>query len=440
MCITLLITTALNAQVTFVEDCFVGGVQAGGYSTIGAMLGGSFNIKWEENYTLRRAYAICYRYGRPEPHTFFVNDGGITWNMGNQAGPELIEENSASDFFATHAIDITESIDINSDLVSIDIPPQPFDGNRGWWGAYIVLLYESPEITTEVCTRIYVADQSQDYPQNYSFEKPPFNPNDLLLFSIYSNRLASFYEDATRVNLNGEFVGDIWTSDLVNPVASTGVQGHFFYQNGIPEGLNGDTANTRVHQHDGIAIINEYLTDDAEQNLNLTPVSWPNIGFNPHPAFLLTYTPDCEVAAEEMIRQYTFCRGDSVQFAALPGYENYAWSSAEFLSDSAVANPWCVADSSRWYTVHMRSDDGNICPQTIPVHVEVRQTPRARNVFTRSSSCPNPTGEVRFEEMSGTPPFSVHGKRQYPEQPCLYPYQCRGVRYFCGRRFGLHLG
>ncbi|MCA1763303.1 MAG: gliding motility-associated C-terminal domain-containing protein [Cryomorphaceae bacterium] len=417
MFITLFINTAINAQVTFAEDCFVGGVQAGGHRTIGALLGASFNIKWDDGYSLRRAYALCYRYGRPEPHTFYVNDGGITWNMGNQAGPEMVEENNASNFFAAHAVDITDAIVIDNNVVNIDLPQQTFYDfawNWGWWGAYIVLYYESPDITTEVCTRIYVADQSQDFPQNYSFEKPFFDTDKPLLFSIFSDRLTSFESDASAVSINSELLGNIWSPDLLNPISSAGVQGHFFYENGIAEGLNGDTANTRVHQHDGIAVINEYLTDDEEQNLNLTPVSWPNIGFNPHPAFLLTYTPDCEVAAEDMPRQYTFCRGDSVQFAALSGYENYAWSSAEFLSDSSVANPWCVADSSRWYTVRMWSDDGDICPQTIPVHVEVRQTPRARNVFTRSSSCPNPTGEVRFEEMSGTPPFqyTVNGNTQ----------------------------
>lgn len=417
LCITLFLTTGMNAQVTFAEDCFVGGVQVGGHATLGSMVGGSFNIKWEEDYTLRRAYAICYRYGRPEPHTFFINDGGITWNMGNQAGPELIEENNQSSFFATHAVDITDAIVIDGDVINIDLPPQTFYDfawNWGWWGAYIVLLYESPDITSEVCTRIYIADQSQDFPQNYSFEKPAYDTENPLLFSIFSNRLSDFYSDATKILINGNFLGNIWTSDLVSPITTTGVQGHFDYQNGIAEGLNGDTANTRVHQHDGIAVINEYLTDNGEQNLNLTPLSWPNIGANPHPAFLLTYTPDCEVVGEDMPRQYAFCRGDSVQFAALPGYENYAWSSAEFLSDSAVATPWCATDSSRWYTVRMWSDNGNICPQTIPVHVEVRQTPRARNLFTRSSSCPQPTGEIRFEEMSGTPPFqyTVNGITQ----------------------------
>jgi len=110
----------------FSEDCFVGGVQAGGHRTIGALLGASFNIQWDEGYTLRRAHALCYRYGRPEPHTFFVNGGGITWDMGNQVGPEMVEENNASNFFATHAVDFTDAIIIDDNVVNIDFPQQTF--------------------------------------------------------------------------------------------------------------------------------------------------------------------------------------------------------------------------------------------------------------------------------------------------------------------------
>ncbi|HKK39568.1 MAG TPA: gliding motility-associated C-terminal domain-containing protein, partial [Cryomorphaceae bacterium] len=127
---------------------------------------------------------------------------------------------------------------------------------------------------------------------------------------------------------------------------------------------------------------------------------------NPHPAFLLTYTPDCEVVNEDMIGHYTICRGDSVQFAALPGYDHYEWSSAENLSDSASANPWCSADSSRWYTVRMWSDEGNLCPQTIPVFAEVSAIPRPRPLTVRSTSCPNPTGRITALNPKGKSPFS----------------------------------
>jgi len=405
----LIATTTINAQVIFAEDCFVGGVQAAGHSTVGSMVGGSFNINWQENFSLRRAYAICYRYGRPEPHTFHVNNSGLTWSMITQAGPELIQQNSATDFFAVHALDITDDLTIIGSSVSIDLPPQMFydqNPNWGWWGVYIVILYESPAITTEVCTQIFLADQSQDFPQNYVFNKPQFDENNPVLFSVYSNRLASFYEDATNISLNNASLGDIWTSDLVSPIPSSGVQGHFFYQNGMAEGLNGDTANNRVHMHDGIAIINDYLSEESEQNLNLTPISFPNVVANPHPAFLLTYTPECNVVAEEMPGHYDFCRGDSVQLTALSGYDTYTWSKEEGLSDSTIANPWCSADSSGWYTLSMESDDGGLCPQTIPVFVEVYDNPIPDPLTVKASVCPANTGRVIANNTPGNLPIS----------------------------------
>jgi len=411
----------IQGQVLFLEDCFVGGVQTGGHSTIGTLSGGAFDIQWNESYSVRKVYAICYRYGRPEPYTFFLNDNAITWSLDSQVGPELAEENSLSEFFASHVLDITEHVSIGGEVVNVELPEQPFNGNRGWWGVYVVILYESPDITSEVCTRIYIADQSQDFPQNYGFAKPNFALDSPLLFSIYAARLADFYADATRVTLNDIILGDIWSGDLVSPIPTFGVQGHFYYQNSMAEGLNGDTANTMVERHDGIAIINEYLNNESVQQLNLTPISTPNVGFNPHPAFMLTYTPECEVIADDMTRQYTFCRGDSIQMQAIAGYENYSWSSTEFLNDSTLANPWCSADSSRWYTVRMWNEDESLCPQTIPVHIEVRQTPRARNVFTRSSSCPEPTGEIRFEEMSGTPPFNYTVNNTSQDNPAFEP-------------------
>jgi PKD repeat protein len=170
--------------------------------------------------------------------------------------------------------------------------------------------------------------------------------------------------------------------------------------------LNGDTANTRVYMHDGIAVINEYVEGNAQQTLSLTTVSQTSLGTNPHPAFLLTYTPDCEVVAEEMPRQYAYCRGDSVQLSALSGYDTYTWSKKEGLSDSTLANPWCIADSSRWYTVRMWSDEGNLCPQTISIHVTVNDIPVPAPLTVRASLCPANTGRIVANDTPGNVPIS----------------------------------
>jgi len=405
-----MISRAGFTQILFLEECFTGGVQTGGHSTIGALIGGTFDIDWEDNYTLRKAYAITYRYGRPEPYTIYINGGAVEWNSSNQAGPELLEENFFSNYFAAHAVEITNQITITGDVVNIDFPVQTFYDfawNWGWWGAYIAIMYESPDITSEVCTRIYIADQSQDFPQNYVFAKPDYLNETPVLFSIYSHRLSEFENDKTRVRINNETIGELWGGDLVTPVPGSGVQGHFYYQNSIAEGLNGDTANLTVHRQDGIAVINEYLSGSASQTLDLIPLSFPNTLFfaNPHPAFLLTYTPSCSVPTASMPRTLTYCRGETAELSAIPGYDHYAWSSSENLSDSTIANPLCTADTSRWYTVRMWDDGGNVCPQTIPVFVEVGDIPRPSPLAVNNSGCPNNSGRIRFQNTPGKAPL-----------------------------------
>ncbi len=73
-----------KAQNLFLEECFVGGVTTGGANSAGSLEGSICEIKWESDYTLRAAYAITYRYGRPENHSMFINDTPVFWNQSNQ--------------------------------------------------------------------------------------------------------------------------------------------------------------------------------------------------------------------------------------------------------------------------------------------------------------------------------------------------------------------
>ena len=105
------------------EDCFQGGVTTGGMDNIGLGYNNTCKIKWEDNYTLRAAYALTYRYGRPVPYSMKVNGTEVLWNMQNQAGPEQIETNEAIEFFCATCCDITNQIQINNDTLTVDFPP-----------------------------------------------------------------------------------------------------------------------------------------------------------------------------------------------------------------------------------------------------------------------------------------------------------------------------
>jgi hypothetical protein len=408
----LLFQTKTNAQILFAQDCFVGGVTVAGVNRDG---GWGDNkkclIKWEENNELYRAYVVAYRYGRPEPHSTYINGAEINWNDGNQAGPEHIEDNDQSDFYAPHAIDITDILELEDDTLVLDFPQQTFydhSWNWGWCGMYVVILYKSPDINTPICNRLYITDQKQDIPQGYTFQSPQISPNSPLVLSLFTSRITSSYSDFSRVLLNSTIVGDIWGDDLVIP-AYSGAQGSFYYQGSDINGLNGDTMNNVMHHHDATAVINEYLNGGTE---SLVMYKFEGGDSNPHSAFTLTYTPECPIVeVDDIPRSYRYCRGDSTMFQA-SGYDNFEWTPSAGLSDNTIANPVCSADSSGWYQVRMWNNDG--CSQTIPVHVEVTDIPQPENVVVTPSICPQFTGQVIAQNVPGAQPivYTLNGDSQ----------------------------
>ena len=155
--------------------------------------------------------------------------------------------------------------------------------------------------------------------------------------------------------MNGQTIGDIWDNDLFY-LSGTGTQGTFYYENAQCEGLNGDTANTTMYQHDAIAVVNDYFNADLLQNLFLYRVeSHPEGGANPHPSFTITYTPECPVVDADIERAYTYCRGGEVQLNAEAGYDNYEWTPSNGLSDANIANPLAFPTETTNYNVKITS-------------------------------------------------------------------------------------
>ncbi len=407
----LLLSFSGSAQILFSEECFVGGVTSSGINIDGGSLqDGKCSIGWNESNKVYRAYVICYRYGRPFDHTTYINNAAISWSFGNQIGSELPDISESIQYYATHAEDISNTLIISGDTLTLQFPNQLTQGgNTAYSSMYIVILYKSPLLTTRICNRIYIADDRQDMPQNYFFEKPSLEPLSECVFSIFSSRLTSDTTDQMGIELNGMQLGKIWGNDIgVNFGSGNGTQGHYYFENGTVTALDGDTANNRLYHYDGLAIINDYFDDLGLQTLRIENLHPPYfVRANVTPAFLITYTPTCDVVAADMPRSYTYCAGDSAQLGAIAGYDNYAWSTSSDLSDSTIANPICTADSSRWLTVRMWNDDeGGTCAQTIPVHITVGKIPRPANLKLRQSLCPNNTGRVIFEDIPGREPFT----------------------------------
>ena len=404
------------AQNLFLADCFEGGVTAAGRTSTGAIDNGTFEIHWEPEYDLHAAYLLTYRYWRPDPKQVTINGTVLNWDYNSQVGNEQLED-EVTGYFAVHAIDITDQVQINDQTVSATMfgsDGATGEPNRGWWSLMMVVLYDAPNIQDTTCFRIYTASQSQTGPQMYSFDSPEFQSGSDLGLSIYADRLSVFESDQTCIEINDQNIGCIWTPDNTNPLELVGVRGHFYFQNGQLTGLDDDIPNESIYQSDGIAVINNYLTDTDIQNISLARPTYDDVSFNPHPAFFIAYKPDCAtIDTDEIPRTYTRCRGDTIQ-PAFSGYDHYAWSPATGLSDTAVGNPLCYADTSRWYSVKMWSDDEDICPQTIPVFVDVKNKPEP-SISVQPSTCPEATGSfVIFHEDASA--YVVNGTTTQVQQ------------------------
>jgi hypothetical protein len=403
----LLCSADVFCQNLFYEDCFQGGVTVSG----AVRDGGAFElykcpIKWNENYELRNAFVVCYRYGNPPDHVTFINNTPITWSDDTQVGGSFFEENPLSNPYSTHVQDVSSSLEIQDDTLRLEFPPQSIGPNFGYWSMYVVILYESPNLNETSCVRLYTADTRQDVPQVYSVPTPDFIDGTPVGLSIFSSRITEVMTDQSSIEINDQLIGSVWEDDLIVPPSQNGVQGHFYYEEQEFFGLNGDTANTTMNRHDGIAVINEYL--QAEENevvFYRTNNQMPETG-NLFPAFTLAYSSDCEVWEGDVANEYTFCQGDSVQLDAGNAFDNYHWQPAEGLSDSTVSDPWCAADSSGWYRVTMSDEDGEKCAKTVPVFVEVRPVPQPGEIMVQSSDCPGPTGQIVFERNNGILPLT----------------------------------
>jgi PKD repeat protein len=398
-----------NAQILLIEECFEGGVISVGTDYVSE---GSQTIKcpidWNENSNLERAYAITYRYGLPESTTVNINNISVVWSMESMVGSSLPTE--IVDFTATHVQELPTNLQILNDTLDITFDSQSDLGlNWGYWGIYIILIYSNPSITELACLRHYIANQPPDIVQTYSIQVANAALEDPVLLAIHSGRISESYSDRSVAFLNNFLLGEFWGADPVMP-AFSGVQGHFDYKNAQAFGLNGDTSNSTFLNHDAIAVINEQLDSwDPQELILYRENGGPS---NVHASFALAYTPDCNFLPDlsSMQRQYSFCRGESLELEAVEGYDNYQWQtttgSTLGLINPNTANTICNADTSRWYTVRMWNDDEEGCSQTIPVFVEVNTIPVPGNLDIRASTCPANTGRITVNEVAGNGPFS----------------------------------
>jgi hypothetical protein len=411
------LSTLCYAQNLFLQECFEGGVTVVGKGGIGP-ISGTIDLEWEQSRQIRKTYALTYRIDRPIPKSFTVDSSSLYWNYDSQVGAEF-EDGPVTHYFAVHIQEITASINLEDNTIVVEMDgtdlSSPDHINQGWWSIMFVILYESDLIQEEVCLGLYTASQPQISAQEYYIETPEFDEIKDIGFSIYAERVGQTPSDNSIIGINSFFLGEIGLGFLGgNELGS--VQGHFNYQNGILTGLSDDLANDQVDGTDGLATINNYITPDPFQSFYFSNVEYDDIGANPHPAFFLTYTPDCAVLPDlgDIPRKFSFCRGDTVTLDVSNEYNLYSWSESAGLSDSTSSNPFCFADSSGWYTVKMWNEGEEGCSQTIPIFVEVNDIPTPAEFNVNPSSCPEPSGLIQAIDPAGRSPhrYRLDGELQ----------------------------
>ena len=375
-------------------------------------LDGSFQINWDNTNSLRNAYAITYRYDRPEPIEFSINNASLSWEYDSQVGEEFLD-GTFTNYFAVHVQEITDLIEIDSGVITVNMNGNKISAdhpNQGWWSIMCVFIYENASINQKSCIDMYTASQPQNSPQEYFITTPSYSTLSDIGFSIYAERIGQTSLDNSIVGINGSLLGEIghWSGNELGSV-----QGHFYYENGSLTGVSDNTADNIISGSDGLALINEYIVEEPNQEIYISPLNFPPTGpANPHPAFFLSYTPDCNFLPDlsDMPRTYSLCRGESIELQAAVGYDNYSWSTSlgnsDGLSDSILANPICSADTSLWYTVRMWNDEEEGCSQTIPVFVEVNTVPVPQNIEITPSVCPPATGGIEVINPAGPGSFT----------------------------------
>lgn len=409
------------SQDTFLDITVDGGVCGFGFSSTFGSGSGTVNMRWDPSFSIIEAYAITHRYGRPPEYTNYVNDFPLSWNETNQYGSEVIDGSIGTQYYATHIQTIPFEI-FNDQVVVFNLPPnEDATADFGFWAIYILLIYEMPDQNQLSRITIVPSDRRQDQGQTYVVSNYAFDDAFDVGLSYFTDRISDFYSDRSISGINGNVLGEIYTTDNEGSINISGAKGHFYYENGELFGLDDDVPNNTFNQSDVIAVVNEYMEPGEDAEVYINKAGDPAYS-NVHPAFFLVSTPTCNPPSNDIEREYSICKGSSTELMAMDDYENYEWFPTAGLDDPFSQNPICSADSSTWYRVRIWNEDG--CTQTIPIHVVVNDIPRPENLNIQPSSCPANTGFIGLNNPSGRGSFTytVNGESQSnPEFNFLAP-------------------
>jgi len=400
------------SQLVFIQDSFNGGITGGGFSTGMGIGQGMVDVYIEPNSTILRALLFAYSAGPETSSLVLLNGEPFYFNPSN-----IIQVNEQINQFYTptniHVIDITDFIENNPSnqytIETISHPEMPF---RGVFAPYMYIEYLNP-ILPLVNTCIIINNQfGNGLSVNNIQSLNPINVNFPVGFSIYSDRHSYHQNERTNVEFNNNYLGLVYGADNVNFNWSSGVKGHFYYQNNTLFGLDDDVPNNTMNETDALCDVSPYLLNNATGlNFNLTQISYPNVlpsQLNIFLAYFLTYTSPCQpFEANLLTSDTTACSNSPLQLGITVSdtiNATYDWLPQTNLSCYNCPNPVFLGDSTTNYTVRIWASDS--CSKVLPVRVRVFPQPSFERVTPTENVCGFQVGAISGASASLSLPIS----------------------------------
>ena len=397
-----------NAQVTYYEEIYRGGICFSGFSAGLADGNGNFDTYIEPGSVVKKIFLIYNIHGEPDQNVQISIDG-INYSLPNESfnNQSYLENQFTNDYkFKINILDISSTF-LPQNSHSFTIPNQTFlnCGFNCFYGNFgILILYENINLNPCSIALILNNQDLNTFNTDYSALVNPININFPVAFSVNSDIIADqVYFDGTDVYFEGVHLGLIGGADNVNPLSIYGTRGHFYYQSNSIFGLDDDTNDALMTESDALAEISSYVNSNTQLNWRM---AWQNqsVGQNTYTSFVFAYTTPCDTFSVSVPPDTTICRGESLQLNVVGGSQ-YEWLPATDLSCSTCPNPVFTGDSTQLYTVRIWNNDS--CSVVRPVKITVRKQPNFGAINLTPTICGTNSGSIVAGSLSGNlPPIS----------------------------------
>ena len=400
---SLFFTHFYNAQVTFYQDIYRGGVTFCGTATADGS--GTVNLPYyiEPGSTIRKVFLVAYSYS---PFTngpisdIYVGVNGIPFELNFDDNtiintPELTVNPGGIKFIKSHLLDITDQILFGSSI-SINWPfqsgvigcPSCVFGAPG-----ILILYDNINLP-KINVAIEINDKLNSFYTTLTFnDLNPANFAEDVCFGVHADRIGAIPTDGFNFKINNNIIGSIFSGDVFN-IGGSGTIGSYNYQNGQCFGLTDDTPDNFINASDGLVRINDYCNNTLSNLLiNVDYITPPISPHNNLIGLYFAYSTPCDTFSVSVPSDTTICRGESLQLNVVGGSQ-YEWLPATDLSCSTCPNPVFTGDSTQLYTVRIWNNDS--CSVVRPVKITVGNCAGIKeNILPESFSIyPNPTAGI----------------------------------------------